>query len=99
MPKQLCQRFAFICIFTEAKVDVNQLWLKYKHYMCEDFLKRKIRVKSADALALTYVQKCFRLNCFSFDKLGFPAVQYVPSMELTLTDNDYFKICSNLQQI
>ena len=49
MPRQMRQLFAFICISTDVKVDLNQLWIKYKHSLYEDYLKRKLPVLPVDA--------------------------------------------------
>ena len=97
MPRQLRQLFAFICISADAKVDVNQLWIKYKHYLCEDFLKRKIPVDASETLALAYMQDILRSNGLSLEKLGLPSVQYVPSEDSSFSDDDYLKFCSDLE--
>ena len=55
MPRQLPQLFAFHCISVDGKVDINQLWMKYKNFPCEDFFKQKISVDAAEALFLTYL--------------------------------------------
>ena len=65
--------------------------------MCKDFLRRRISVDAAEALALAFMQKIFRLNGLSLDKLGLPAVQYVPSMDSTFSDDDHPKILKDLQ--
>ena len=65
--------------------------------MCEDFLRRRIPVDAAEALALAYMQENFRSNGISIDQIGLPAVQNVSSIDSTFSDGDHLKICSDLQ--
>ena len=97
MLRQLRQLFAFICISADAKVDVNQLWIKYKHSLCENYLKRKIQVNAAEALALAYVLEILKSNGLSLGKLGLPSVRYVPSVDSNFSYDDHHKICSNME--
>ena len=80
IPRQLRQLFAFICISADGKVDVNQLWIKYKNYLCEDYLKRKIPVDAAETLAFAYMQEILKSNGLSLAKIGLPSVRYVLSV-------------------
>ena len=57
MLRQLRQLFAFICISVDVKVDINQLWIKFKNKLCKDYLKRTIPVDAAEALTRRICEK------------------------------------------
>ena len=97
MLRQLRQLFAFIFISSDAKVDINQLWIKYKKYLCEDYLKRKISVDSAETIALAYMQEILKSNGLSLTKIGLTFVRYVPSIDLNFSYDDHHKIFSNME--
>ena len=89
IPRQLRQLFAFIWISADAKVDVNQLWIKYKNYLCEDYFKRNIPIDAAETLALAYMQEILKSNGLSFAKIGLPSVRYVLSVISNFSDDDH----------